>query len=322
MRLREDTATSSALRLALEDDPRELPSSEAVKRLAEVIELRLHAWEPTRLSVCVDTPNALKAALFVDNPPDPRVLSDLWERIRRDAMAEPTVKASAVEQRRHRLVVPLSSRRGRNMALITLGAVLVSTLAAAGLKLLFAGPFSSNTIRNTQSSTPQSSERPTPRSTNALVQESRLPNSPTSIESATASTVTLHVPAEPIPKTPTAPLRRIPATPTNATTDTPTEKTNSIEQKDSSSVIAELQLLRQAWAELRAGRPQSALEIAKEHAARYPAGVLIQEREVVQIQALAQLGLTQEAQRKASRFEEKFPDSPHKPLTNTGVDRP
>ena len=55
--------------------------------------------------------------------------------------------------------------------------------------------------------------------------------------------------------------------------------------------------------------PSRALQRANEHAARYPRGVLVQEREVIAIQALRQLGRSAEAERRAAAFAKAFPGS-------------
>ena len=72
--------------------------------------------------------------------------------------------------------------------------------------------------------------------------------------------------------------------------------------------LSEAELLEQARAALRAN-PVRALQRANEHAARFPRGVLVQEREVLAIQALRQLGRSAEADRRAEAFAKAFPGS-------------
>ena len=55
--------------------------------------------------------------------------------------------------------------------------------------------------------------------------------------------------------------------------------------------------------------PARALQRANEHAARFPGGVLVQEREVLAIQALRKLGRSAEADRRAQAFAKAFPGS-------------
>ena len=72
--------------------------------------------------------------------------------------------------------------------------------------------------------------------------------------------------------------------------------------------LSEAELLEQARAALRAD-PARALQRANEHAARFPRGVLVQEREVLAIQALRKLGRSADADRRAAAFVKAFPGS-------------
>lgn len=71
---------------------------------------------------------------------------------------------------------------------------------------------------------------------------------------------------------------------------------------------SEAELLEQARAALKSA-PARALQRANEHAARFPRGVLVQEREVLAIQALRKLGRSSEADRRAEAFAKAFPGS-------------
>lgn len=71
---------------------------------------------------------------------------------------------------------------------------------------------------------------------------------------------------------------------------------------------SEAELLEQARAALKAD-PARALQRANEHAARFPRGVLVQEREVMAIQALRKLGRSAEADKRAQAFAKAFPGS-------------
>jgi hypothetical protein len=71
---------------------------------------------------------------------------------------------------------------------------------------------------------------------------------------------------------------------------------------------SEAELLEQARAALKT-EPARALQRANEHAARFPRGVLVQEREVLAIQALRKLGRSAEAERRAAAFAKAFPGS-------------
>ncbi len=72
--------------------------------------------------------------------------------------------------------------------------------------------------------------------------------------------------------------------------------------------LSEAELLEQARSALK-GDPARALARANEHRRRFPGGVLVQEREVIAIQALRQLGRASEAERRAEAFSKAFPGS-------------
>jgi hypothetical protein len=74
---------------------------------------------------------------------------------------------------------------------------------------------------------------------------------------------------------------------------------------------SEVRLLQRAQDAL-SGAPDRALGLTREHAARFPAGVLTQEREVVAIQALLRLGRRDEARARAEGFVRAFPGSAHR----------
>lgn len=72
----------------------------------------------------------------------------------------------------------------------------------------------------------------------------------------------------------------------------------------------EAELLERAQAVLRA-EPARALALTREHRRRYPAGALVQEREVIAIEALRRLGRDRAASHKADVFAERYPGSVH-----------
>lgn len=71
----------------------------------------------------------------------------------------------------------------------------------------------------------------------------------------------------------------------------------------------EAELLEQARAALKAGDGARAFQRVSEHARRYPRGVLVQEREVLAIQALRRLGRDAEAERRTEAFVKAYPGS-------------
>jgi hypothetical protein len=73
---------------------------------------------------------------------------------------------------------------------------------------------------------------------------------------------------------------------------------------------SEAELLERARAALKA-EPGAALGLTRDHAQRFPGGVLAQEREIIAIEALSRLGRASEAAARASAFKKRYPDSPH-----------
>jgi hypothetical protein len=76
------------------------------------------------------------------------------------------------------------------------------------------------------------------------------------------------------------------------------------------SVGAEALLLRNADGAVRAGNAERALALLNEHAARFPHGVMIEEREAERVVVLCALGRTEEARTQASTFLREYPHSP------------
>ena len=72
----------------------------------------------------------------------------------------------------------------------------------------------------------------------------------------------------------------------------------------------EVKLLERAQDALRS-RPEEALTLADDHARRFPRGMLVQEREVIAIEALVKLGRKADAKARATRFTTRFPGSSH-----------
>ncbi|AKU94792.1 hypothetical protein AKJ09_01456 [Labilithrix luteola] len=65
--------------------------------------------------------------------------------------------------------------------------------------------------------------------------------------------------------------------------------------------------------------PTRALAIAEEHARTYPAGELVQEREVVAVEALARLGRSSEAKSRANALLRRFPRTPYVPRLERAI---
>lgn len=84
--------------------------------------------------------------------------------------------------------------------------------------------------------------------------------------------------------------------------------------------VAEAELLERAQAAL-AKRPKHALALTREHQRRFPRGLLVQEREVIAIDALNRLGQKRAAGAKAAEFEERYRGSVHQPRLDGDMER-
>jgi hypothetical protein len=73
-------------------------------------------------------------------------------------------------------------------------------------------------------------------------------------------------------------------------------------QSGPTTVTAEAELLREAEATLRAGDATRALALVNEHAASFPSGILVEERDAERIAVLCALGRVAQARESASAF--------------------
>lgn len=86
------------------------------------------------------------------------------------------------------------------------------------------------------------------------------------------------------------------------------------------STMSETSLLDSARS-LLSRDPQRALQLTREHALRFPKGNLIQEREVIAIEALRRLGKHDAARKRGAEFGQSFPDSAHQPKIDQTLER-
>ncbi len=86
-------------------------------------------------------------------------------------------------------------------------------------------------------------------------------------------------------------------------------------------VPSELELLQRAQAAL-ARDPVQALSITDEQARAYPSGELVQEREVIAVEALSRLGRKDEASSRARALVERFPRTPYSHRLEIAVGHP
>ena len=80
----------------------------------------------------------------------------------------------------------------------------------------------------------------------------------------------------------------------------------------SADPVQELPLLEQAQRAVR-DDPARALSLADQHRRRFPRGQFVQEREMIAVEALLELGNERRARRRGQRFLRRFPDSTHVP---------
>src|SRR5580658_4950602 len=107
-----------------------------------------------------------------------------------------------------------------------------------------------------------------------------------------------------------SPLAPTPEAPTSESIPSPTEIPSQA-QIANPPPESELALLQRAGDRLRSD-PAGALDLAEQHAARFPSGALAQEREVIAIEALAGLHRDSEARDRAQHFVRDFPGSAHR----------
>jgi hypothetical protein len=104
------------------------------------------------------------------------------------------------------------------------------------------------------------------------------------------------------------------------TTNLPGSSTAIERQPGEATGESESDLLGRAQAALRAD-PNRALSLAAEHRRKFPNGVLVQEREVLSIEALERLGRHKEAVSRADTFLRSFPGSAHRSKVNAVIGR-
>lgn len=117
---------------------------------------------------------------------------------------------------------------------------------------------------------------------------------------------------------PSLELVPIPPSRPSATGVKPPSAVPSASAHDVADPDLEAPLLRAAQDALRSN-PGEALAKTQEHTRKYPRGLLVQEREVIAIEALMKLGRRDEAVARADRFSKSFPGSTHQRRIETLV---
>ncbi len=86
-----------------------------------------------------------------------------------------------------------------------------------------------------------------------------------------------------------------------------------------SSLAKEGEYIETARVALARGRATDALQAIEEHAARFPHGRLVEEREALAVQALVLAGQAGAAQARAARFHQAYPDSVFGPAVDRAL---
>jgi len=90
----------------------------------------------------------------------------------------------------------------------------------------------------------------------------------------------------------------------------PVSKAPNTIKPSADDLVQELSLLHQALAESRSGHAARALELARQHAQRYPNSRLRVERDAIEVRSLCALGRAAEARKIADRLRARAPNSP------------
>lgn len=204
----------------------------------------------------------------------PEGLRDLLGAARRDVGSDQQLARLA--DRLGPLLAPPAAAAAVGMsALAKLGAASVALIVAGGGAWMLSAPQPGPPPAPVSPAAPRSAEQPPAAATGAA-------------PAATAAAVVAPDPA--------------PAASSRSTDAPPSKPAPSV-------AFSEAEVLEQARRALK-GDPARALTRANEHRSRFPRGVLAQEREVIAIQALRQMGRSAEAERRAEAFEKAFPGSP------------
>ncbi len=145
-----------------------------------------------------------------------------------------------------------------------------------------------------------------------------LPSAPATFTPPTSVVAPASVSVADLPEVPEGvPARPAPAAPpstaiTSARRPAPWSgsEPKSAEGRPAPTEESEASFLRRTRAAL-AEDPARALRMTEEHATRYPQGVLVQERDVIAIDALVRLGARDEARARAKAFQARYPASAH-----------
>ncbi|WP_394845791.1 hypothetical protein LZC95_53275 [Pendulispora brunnea] len=131
-----------------------------------------------------------------------------------------------------------------------------------------------------------------------IVYVDRAAPSPSAVTAAPSATVALEIPDEGAPQAPSPSAAALPT---------------------SRQLAGERPLLDIARAALNRGEGEEALRATDRHKSRFPSGLLAEEREALSIQALLLLNRTDDAKRRAIRFQQRYPRSVLLPAIQAAV---
>jgi hypothetical protein len=235
--------------------------------------------DPSRLSELGDGSPELRQLFRSarEDVPSATKLEGLWARL--EPLAGPTSGTSPVPPAAPTPpVVTSASSAGAGKLL-----AIVAAVGAAGVVAYF--------LSRPTPVAPSEPQKPTPAVAPVLT--------------ATPAPSTLQVPAPAV-----APE----STPSNTVAPAPAEargiQSPASSKGASNDASAEAALLERAR-EAISSDPKRALALTREHARRFPKGILTQEREVIAIDALNRLGKSSEADSRADQFKKTYPGSPH-----------
>ncbi|AKV02442.1 hypothetical protein AKJ09_09105 [Labilithrix luteola] len=139
-----------------------------------------------------------------------------------------------------------------------------------------------------------------------------VPTTETKVVTAPAVTDPALPPAEPATQPPEIPSIDVRALPTSKVAAEQQPRVGSESAKTApTEELSEGALLQRAHAAM-ATDPNRSLALTAEHARRFPAAVLAQEREVIAVEALSRLGRKNDARERAAAFFAKYPGSAYR----------
>lgn len=232
-----------------------------------------------------------------------RLDDDLLALVRREGRA-PDLPADHVRRARERLEMRLFIGAGAGVGVAAATAAAVSATkagASAGRSLMFAkiagvvgiafaGGFA----------------------TDAILQREKRAASPVAA-APSAIVVSTAAPVASAPAVPAIDVNSLPAT-SAAAPSRPAPSAVSVD-----TTANERALLDQARRSLREGDGTKALELIDRHAHDYPRGALVEERELLRVNALVAVGRMDEAKTRAHAFKKRYPTSPFLPALDSQV---